>query len=234
MKKHILAIETSFEVCSVAIWDGVKAFDISQVTPRQHTQHILPMIDKLLSEANLSLSDLDAIAVATGPGSFTGVRIAISVAQGLAFGAGLKIVPISTLEALAFGAVEKAALKEAEVAMAIDAGMEEIYWAVYRVSLEHAEGVPIVKDLVCRRDQIPSCKSNPSSMAWMGAGSGWRLYLSEITQAMKSSPKIIIEDIVPNALWVAKLALKRRLLGGGLSPEAVLPVYLKNPFMMNA
>ena len=101
MSVKILALDTATENCSVALLVDDKVYVRSEVAPRDHTKKILPMVDEVLKEAGLTLAELDALAYGRGPGSFTGVRIGIGIAQGLAFGADLPMIGVSTLEAMA-------------------------------------------------------------------------------------------------------------------------------------
>ena len=123
----LLAVDTSTERCSVALGlDGIVT-DRAVTTPRGHADLVLPMVDELLSESGTTLAELDAIAYGRGPGAFTGIRIAVSVVQGLAFGANLPTVGISDLAAIAFAAVDR----PSRVLVAMDARMGEVYWAIY-------------------------------------------------------------------------------------------------------
>lgn len=136
---RILAIETATEACSVAYQNEEgEVFDCLEIIPQQHTQRIFPMIRQVLAQAGVSLSLLDAIAVGRGPGSFTGSRIAVSVAQGLGFGLNKLVYPISTLAAIAFQARESLVVGESKVvSAALDARMGEYYTGTYRVSLNN-------------------------------------------------------------------------------------------------
>ena len=133
----LLAIETSANLCSVAVAQHGEIIDIVVSEPRGHTRHLLPAIDRLLIDAGLTLRRLDAIAVTTGPGSFTGLRIGIGVAQGLAYGADLPALPLSSLATLAQGAVRSGQLAHDDVAVTVlDARMDEVYWGLYQVAGE--------------------------------------------------------------------------------------------------
>ncbi|MFB2826351.1 tRNA (adenosine(37)-N6)-threonylcarbamoyltransferase complex dimerization subunit type 1 TsaB [Aeromonas veronii] len=127
----ILAVDTATEACSAALLVGDKLFSRWEEAPRDHTRKILPMVQAVLEDAGISLSDLDAIAFGRGPGSFTGVRIGISVAQGLAFGAGVPLIGISTLAAMAQGAYRLDGAQQ--VLTAIDARMNEVYFGRYEL-----------------------------------------------------------------------------------------------------
>ena len=126
---RLLAIETATEACSAALWVNGEIIERYQFAPRRHNELILPMCEQVLSQAQLNLSGLDAIAFGCGPGAFTGVRIAASVAQAIALAHDLPVVPVSTLANLAF----QAEVNPGELILpAIDARMDEIYWAVYK------------------------------------------------------------------------------------------------------
>ncbi|MFZ4702392.1 MAG: tRNA (adenosine(37)-N6)-threonylcarbamoyltransferase complex dimerization subunit type 1 TsaB, partial [Candidatus Methylumidiphilus sp.] len=126
----LLSLETSTEACSAALYLDGEITERYQLAPQQHNKLILPMIQSLLAEADLKLHQLDALAFGRGPGSFTGVRIAAGIVQGLAFGADLPVAPVSTLAAMA---QEVFAESDSQYALpCIDARMGEVYWGVYR------------------------------------------------------------------------------------------------------
>ena len=125
---NLLAIETSTEACSVALHHGGTTIARSELAPRRHAELVLPMAEALLAEAGIGRRQLDAIAVGRGPGAFTGVRLAVSMAQGMALGLDLPVIPISSLAALALDAPDNGAA----VLAVIDARMGEVYAASYR------------------------------------------------------------------------------------------------------
>ncbi len=127
----LLGIETSSSRCSVALGDGEAIEELVEDRPREHHAIILPMVAELLRDADVGLRELDAIAFGRGPGSFTGLRIAASITQGLAFGAGLRVIPVSSLQALAADAGERSGRAACEVLVAVDAHMGELYWGRY-------------------------------------------------------------------------------------------------------
>ncbi len=135
----ILAIDTSSERCSVAILHEGRIYARGKDIPREHTLHLLPMVDELLAETALSLSQLDAIAYGKGPGSFTGLRITMGVVQGLAFGTDKPVVPVSTLESMALDAWQshaKAQTSAQNILVTMDARMQEVYWGVFRLAAD--------------------------------------------------------------------------------------------------
>ncbi len=128
--RTILAIDTATEFCSVALWRGADVVAAEEQVGQRHSERLLPMVDEVLSGAGVALRDCAAIAFGAGPGSFTGLRIACAVAQGLGFGVGRPLIAVGNLEALAWRA-KQAAPEAVRVAVAIDARMQEAYWAIY-------------------------------------------------------------------------------------------------------
>src|SRR5690554_5279655 len=142
----ILALDAATTACSVALCRGGVITRQFVSTPREHTRLLLPMVDELLSEAGISLAQVDALAFTAGPGSFTGLRIGFGVVQGLAFGADLPVIPVSTLAALALAGARKAQLGSGCILPALDARMGEIYWGLYRYQSGSVE--PLMADQV--------------------------------------------------------------------------------------
>jgi tRNA threonylcarbamoyladenosine biosynthesis protein TsaB len=216
----ILAIETSTDACSVALLQDKSITEKYQVAPQKHTQLLIPMIDSLLQDAHLELKQLDAIAFGRGPGSFTGVRLAASIAQGLAFGAGLPIVVISPLRALAQQVYfQKQATK---VMVAQDARMQEIYYGSYVLNQQQImqENFP---DTLLRPETLPM----PAEITdWWRAGNAWTVYADTITKGYDRIP--LANIIYPRAQEVALLASWDFLQGLAVKPEDALPIYLRN------
>lgn len=215
----ILAIETATEACSAALSIGDSCIHRFEIAPRQHTQLILPMVDELLLEADIQIEELDAIAFGQGPGTFTGVRIAIGVVQGLAFAHDIPVLPISTLAALA----QHSANEYDCVAASIDARMQEIYWGLYK---KDTSGVmqPILEEKVCAATECPI----PSEGNWFGIGTGWNTYPKELESRFKSNLLGFNGDILPTAVDVMTLAKADYKKGNAVSVEAAMPVYLRN------
>ncbi len=214
----ILAIDTSTEACSASIMIDDNVIDRYEYAPRRHTELILPMVNDLLSSAQIKLADLDAIAYGRGPGSFTGVRIAASVTQGLAFAGDLPVVPISTLAALAQAVVST----EQHIVSAIDARMGEIYWCAYNVSNNAL--MQIGEESVTTPEDI----SVSFSGTCYGTGSGWQSYSEILRNKLKDQLIKFDGQTYPHAKHIATLAGKEFKLGQTVSADQALPVYLRN------
>jgi len=222
LNTRLLALDTATEACSVALLNaGIISSDFA-VTPREHTQRILPMVEQILRDQQLSLRQLDALVCCLGPGSFTGVRIGIGIAQGLAYGAKIPLIGVSSLAALAQGAWR---MHHADkVLVAIDARMGEVYWAIYQ---RDAQGNWLGKET----EQVISPEHAVTIMAelsgeWMTAGTGWQAYpqLAEgHSLTLQASDSLLpqAEDMLPLAypLWLA---------GDVTDPANIEPVYLRN------
>lgn len=214
-----LAIETATEACSAALYIDGTTTSRYEFAPQRHAELILPMIDALLSDAKLKLNALDALSFGRGPGSFTGVRIATGIIQGLAFALDLPVIPVSTLAVLAQG---KAAHDEFLLS-AIDARMGEIYWCLYQTGKDS-----LVTPLSNESITAPELVSVPEDIKWYCAGSGWGSY-SEIL--LKSTDGNITGgdgEAFPHAKDIVPLALKAYDSGQAFPAEEALPVYLRN------
>src|SRR5882762_7709530 len=143
---RVLALDTATEACSVALLTGDGVFGMFEEVGRGHAERILGVVDATLAQAGVTLGTLDGIAASIGPGAFTGVRISVSVAQGLAFGADLPVVPVTTLEALGWQAMRGGA---EQVMACLDARMGEVYWGCFATDPKRglaARGAPVVGD----------------------------------------------------------------------------------------
>ncbi len=220
MSLRLLAIDTSEDGCSAALLVDGSVAERFEVAPRRHSELILPMMQDLLSEAGLRLGDLDALAFACGPGAFTGIRIAASVIQGVAFGAGLPVVPVSSLRALAQGARREGGADR--VLSALDARMGEVYWGAYRAD---PAGImyPVIAEAVC----APGAVSLPPGDGWRGVGSGWVSHEATLTQRTGAGPPFL-RDALVHARDVATLAGLLFAEGVALPAEQALPVYLRD------
>ncbi len=220
MTLKLLAIETSTDACSAALLCDGQVHDRYQLAPREHGRLILGMVDAVLAEAGLSLKQLDGLAFGRGPGAFTGVRIATGVIQGLAFGADLPVVPVSTLAALAQGAQRQ--YGAAKVLAALDARMTEIYWGVYQCD---AAGLMIEAEAerVCSASHIEP----PAGSGWFGIGNGFAAYTAILHERLGTLTGCDPEAY-PQARDVAVLGAAGLAQGHGVSAEQALPVYLRD------
>ncbi|GAB4294268.1 MAG: tRNA (adenosine(37)-N6)-threonylcarbamoyltransferase complex dimerization subunit type 1 TsaB [Thiohalomonadaceae bacterium] len=214
----ILALESATESCSVALLDGAAVIARSRMAPREHAALLLPMVQEVLAEAGLVLAGLDAIAFGRGPGSFTGVRIAAGVTQGLAFAVDLPVLPVSTLAALAQGALRE--LGEPQVAAAIDARMGEVYWGLYRaqegvMTLAGEEGV-----------FVPALVPTPAAMGYIGYGSGWATYGDVL--AGRCGITAYQGERFPQAEDLLPLAAAAWRAGMAVTAAEAQPIYLRD------
>ncbi len=217
----LIAVEAATEACSAALLLDGEVAERFEIAPRQHTQLILPMVDQLLAEAELRLTDLDGLAFGRGPGAFTGVRIATGVIQGLAFAADLPVAPISTLAAMAKGQYQIDA--QQNILTAIDARMREIYWAGYRFS-DAGEMEEFIAEQVIAAANAPL----PESGEWIGLGSGWQSDGETLNSRLGT--RLISSDAsrLPHAADIALLAAPVIERGEGVSAANALPIYLRD------
>ncbi|CAI8774778.1 tRNA (adenosine(37)-N6)-threonylcarbamoyltransferase complex dimerization subunit type 1 TsaB [Methylocaldum szegediense] len=217
----ILAIETATEACSAALLIDDAVIERYELAPQRHNRLILPMIESLLAEAGIKIAQVDALAFGRGPGSFTGVRIAAGVAQGIAFGADLPVVPVSTLAALAQDALTEAS--ETIAFPCIDARMSEVYWGVYR------KGEAGLAELLGQESVLPPDRvSFPDQAGGVGIGSGWKTYGSVLEERLGGCVKRLMPDRFPRAAMVARLGADAFGKGLFVQPEQALPVYLRD------
>jgi len=216
----LLAIETATEACSVALYIDGNITERYEVAPRRHAELVLPMADELVAEAGIERSDLDAIAVGRGPGAFTGVRLAIAMAQGIALALDRPVVTVSTLAALALGAT---ALPHAgaTVLAAIDARMGEIYTGCFGYDadgLVHAIGD---EDLL-----RPGELERPDGVV-IGIGSGFATYGALLRERLVPLAAVM-PDALPRASAIARLAARAFVRGEVLDAAEAQPVYLRD------
>jgi tRNA threonylcarbamoyladenosine biosynthesis protein TsaB len=213
----ILAIETSAELasCALLVNDAVIARATAGV--RSHSQSILPMVQELLREAGIALADCDAIAFGAGPGSFTGVRTACGVAQGLAYGANLPVLPMVTLAAMAESC--RARCGATEVLTVLDARMGEVYWAQYRF-----DGA--WREVVAPTLSAPQAVAPLAVAGLQACGNGFEAYVAAFAgQAFAAGA---MADIVPHAREMAPLAVGALAAGEGVPAAQAQPIYLRN------
>jgi tRNA threonylcarbamoyladenosine biosynthesis protein TsaB len=222
----ILAIETSSELASCALLRGDTVLARSSSGVRTHSQSVLPMIQELLAEAGIALKDCDAIAFGSGPGSFTGVRTACGIAQGLAFGANLPVVPVVTLDAMALACWQQhGASDAADVLAVLDARMGEVYWAQYQFDTAAAGSATTAPRVV-----LAPALSAPDGVAPQGVvtacGNGFAAYAEAL--AGKDFAAGAHADVMPHATQIAQLAAIAFAAGATVSAAEAQPLYLRN------
>jgi tRNA threonylcarbamoyladenosine biosynthesis protein TsaB len=211
---RLLAIDTSSEACSAALYLDGEVRLRWELAPRRHAELIIPMMDALLTDAGLRLADLDGLAFGRGPGAFTGVRIATGVVQGAAFGAGLPVVPVSTLAALAQRAVRERGAQR--ILPALDARMDEVYWAGYRRG-EDGLVEPVLAEEA----------ASPAEVA-LPRGTGWWAYGVVLCERLGERIERVDGDVLCSAEDVALLGARGLARGEVVAAEQALPVYLRD------
>ena len=215
---RILAIETSTENCSVALYRAGEMLSHSELAGQRHSEILLAMIERLMNDAGCEMAQLDAIAFGAGPGSFTGVRIAASVAQGLALGLGRPVTPVCTLEALA------EASDQARVACALDARLDEVYFAAYERQGDN--WLAVIEPCLSAIGELPMLPGE----GWVGVGSGFAILEGELAHHLQLSDTRPLR--FPEAQAVAVLGARMLEQGGALDAAAAQPIYLRDKVAM--
>ena len=213
----ILAIETSTEFCSVALNVDSEISCKEILAGRNHSGMILTMAQEMLAEAGLALQQIDGIAFGAGPGSFTGLRIACGVAQGLAFAADLPVAAVGTLEAVA------QQIDQHKVIVALDARMSEIYHAAFR-KLTGQSWEIISAPVLCSPQHAPLVSGND----WHGCGSGFDVYHDVLAMQYRANMQQIHPGLHPRAHEMAQLALPKFRGGAYTDPALAAPLYVRN------
>lgn len=222
----ILALETATEACSAALYLDGRVIERYRVAPREHHRLILPMIEEVLAEAGVALRQLDALAFGRGPGSFTGVRIATGVVQGIGFASDRPVVPVSTLAALALQAFDQHT--DADWSFpCIDARMGEVYWAVYR---RNGDRIPVIEgaERVAAPSAIGGLAASSSPCVGVGIGSGWAAYPDLLRDQIGRGLSAVFANRFPHASHIARLGAAGFERGEAVSPSEALPVYLRD------
>ncbi|HEX7027418.1 MAG TPA: tRNA (adenosine(37)-N6)-threonylcarbamoyltransferase complex dimerization subunit type 1 TsaB [Gammaproteobacteria bacterium] len=223
---NILAIETATEACSAALLVGEDMLHQFEHQPQQQARLILPMVDALLAEAGLALGKLDAIAFGCGPGSFTGLRVAAAVTQGIAVAGDVPVLPVSTLAAIAQGAFRRHG--ETRVLTAIDARMQEVYWGVYALNEAGLMALQ-AQEHVLPPAEVPG--PSEQSGDWCGAGSGWLAYAEALRGRLEEQGCEVARihgNAWPEARDVLTLAVPLYSAGKGIEAAQVIPTYLRD------
>ena len=212
----ILALETSTEYCSVALWQDGVSTQRFELAGQKHSEMLIEMLDAVLRDSGYGIQDMDGIAFGSGPGSFTGVRIACGAAQGLALGAGLPVAGICTLLALAEGT------GKTRVIAALDARMGEIYCAAYQ--RQHDNWVCVYEPCLCKPEEAPTVAGGD----WFGAGSGFATFADALQARYAGQLNGVDAAAVPKAQAIAALAAVQFASGGGVDAALAQPFYLRD------
>lgn len=217
MSLRLLAFETATEACSVALWVDGEVCERFELAPRRHAELALPWAEALLAQAGVARSQLDAIAVGCGPGAFTGVRLAIALAQGVALALARPVVPVSTLATLAMAG------QGGQVMAAIDARMGEVYLGAFTRTddgLLQAAG----RERLLRPEDAGALPGG----RWSGVGSGFAAAGGVLREALGLGLDDCDAGALPHAADVARLAVALYARGAAVAPERVQPAYLRD------
>lgn len=218
---NLLALDTSTEYLSLALLRGGETFTFDVHAGQTHSQIILPQIQALLNVADVQLKDLHGIAFGAGPGSFTGVRIAAGVAQGLGFGTNLPVVSICTLLALAEASGASKAIA------CLDARMGEVYHAVYeKTADENMQDAwqTVMEPGLYRPEATPAVQGN----GWVGAGSGWQTYTEQLSLIYGEQLQAVQPQLLPTASAMLRLAQPIFARGEAKAADKAMPIYIRN------
>ncbi len=217
---NILALDTCTEFCFVAMLHKNKWFERIERAERGHSELIISMIDALFVEANTTIAKVHFVAFGRGPGLFTGVRVGVGVAQGIAFARNIPVISISSLAATAQSAIEKSHTDY--ISVATDARMGEVYGANFRVI--NGLVTSLDDERVCPPDEFKPI----TQKIWMGAGAGWVTYSSILTDNFAGQLEKVDATCLPQATSIIKLAQQKIKYGEILPAELALPVYIRN------
>lgn len=215
----LLAFETATEACSVALWIDGEVLERFELAPRRHAELVLPWAQQLLADAGIAKSQLDAIAVGRGPGAFTGVRLAIAIAQGIALGLDKPVLPISTLAALALPAAGD------RVIAAIDARMGEVYMAAF---VRDGDGLASCMGETVIDPAQALVPELDDGVPWQGVGTGFAAADGALLARLGTQVAAVDASALPHAGDVARLAAQAFARGEAVAPERAEPAYLRN------
>lgn len=223
----ILALDTSTEACSCALAIDGRVHERYVVAPQQHASLILSSIETLLQEHGLGFGDLDAVAWGRGPGSFTGLRIAAGVTQGIAFAAELPVIEVSTLAALALASWQEQGSEQGQphVFACLDARIDEVYWGLFEIR----DGLPVAAapEQLCKPEAIPATMLAAAAQ-WSAAGNGLASYGERFPAELQARIAHRLPDALPRAGHIATLAAAAFDRGETIPAEDVRPVYLRD------
>lgn len=219
MGVSLLALEMSGDVGSVALLAGGAVSERTIASPREQTDAVLPHVQALLLDAGLELGDLDGIAFGRGPGSFTGLRVATAVAHGFGLAAGLALLPVSSLAAIAQGVWRSQGIERCLVC--VDARMGEVYWATFEIRDGRAELIGAEQ-----LGRPAGVRWDDREVRWAAAGSGFAAYSVDLA-GLTAAAEFVLPEVWPAARDLLPVALDDLSRGRSRSVEDALPVYLR-------
>lgn len=222
----LLALDSSTETLSLALQTEVDLRTFNEVTGPAASQRILPEIQRLLAESNLKLADLDGVVYGAGPGAFTGVRVAVGVAQGLAFGAGLPVLGISSVLAVAESA--RQLMQAGKLIVCLDARMGEVYHAAFQWQADTWQ--EISAPVVCKPQAVPEIEGS----GWLGAGSGWAVFGEALSAKYAAQLQQILPEVLPEACAMLRLAQPFFVAGTTQLAHEAAPLYVRNRVALTA
>ncbi|MFK7855697.1 MAG: tRNA (adenosine(37)-N6)-threonylcarbamoyltransferase complex dimerization subunit type 1 TsaB [Granulosicoccus sp.] len=224
---NLLAIDTSTDACSVGLLINSDILLDHRVAAQRQGSMVLPMVNGVLAEAGITAKQLDAVAYGRGPGSFTGVRIGVAATQGIALGADIGVVGISTLQSIAQGCLRQ--YGDSHVAVSVDARMDEVYFAAF-IEDENQTMQTAMNETVCAQGSIQALPHRDSGMGllWHWAGSGADRYKLILNEQFSVPDAAIRSDRWPHAQDLLSLGSPRVLAGELTPPEYASPVYLRD------
>jgi len=216
------AFETSTEWCSVALWAGGEIAALEERAGNRHSELALPMLARLLAQCGISIGALDAVAFGAGPGSFTGLRIACGIAQGIAFARGLPVLGVSTLEAMA----EESGV--ARVVACLDARMHQVYYSCL------AREAGNWRESIAAQCVAPASAPRPAGEGWIGCGNGFAIYGEALRGALGAALAAVRPEARPSAVAVSRLAAPRLAAGEGGDAALAAPAYVRDKVALTA
>lgn len=222
---NILTFDTATEACSVALQCGDTVYFRHEIAPQQHAKLLLPMIQSLILEAKMKLSDLTVIGFGCGPGSFMGVRLATAMAQGLGFGLQISLIPISTLQVLAQTAYQKT--QKEKILAGWDARMHEIYWSVFHCDAQHIMQ-PVTEDRLTAPALVDTSFLDKIALL---AGNAWQSYSTQLPDVFLAMQKIT--NIYPEATAMLTIVISKYLSGDTIAADHAHPHYIRHSVVKN-
>lgn len=222
---NTLALDTSSNALVLGLQTGEERFDRFDIVDRSHSREILPALYELLAEADLTMPELDLIVYGQGPGSFTGLRIAVGVVQGLAYGLNIPVVPVSTLACLA--QAEYREYGDEKIVVALTARKQEVYFGMYEVDAGIAR--PVCDETVIDVDDVPPATGD----GWVGVGSGWNLK-EKLESSLGTSMQNVRTEVWPRSVDLLDLGLARFRQGDVIPANEATPEYLREQVAQRA